>query len=79
MRKVYVGLTGDKEDYSTGSQTLLELAVEDQNLSLLKKDFTCRATVVGVSITALNSFEMLFAFTNKLKKVATIYSDNLAV
>ena len=33
----------------------------------------------GASITTLNSYEMLFVFANKLKKVASIYGDNLAV
>jgi hypothetical protein len=79
IRKIYLGLTGDREDYLTAHQTLFELAVENQNISLLKKDFMCKATVIGVSVTTLNAFEMLFALANKIKKVGNVYAENLAV
>jgi hypothetical protein len=36
-------------------------------------------TVFGISVTTLNSFEMLFIFANNMKKVVKMYSDNLAV
>ena len=44
-----------------------------------KEDFKCKVSVFGVSVTTLNNFEMLFMFVNKLKKVSSMYKDNLAV
>lgn len=36
-------------------------------------------SVFGISITTLNTFEMLFTFANKLQKVASMYKDNVAI
>lgn len=79
LKRIYFGLAGEKEDYMTSSSTMVEVSVENQNISLTKKDVRCTANVCGVSVTALSSFEMIFAFISKLKKVATIYTENLAV
>ena len=79
MRKIYFGLTGDKDDYLTASQTLLELGIEDQSIHLGRQDLKCKATVFGVSVTTLNTFELLWVFANKLKKSSAVYTDNLAV
>ncbi len=64
MKKVYLGLAGEKEDILTSSSTMLEVAVENQNISLIKKDIRCHANVCGISVTSLSSFEMIFAFVN---------------
>lgn len=77
MRRIYFGLTGDKEDYLTANQTLFELGLDNMIIALNKKDHNCKATVLGISVTALNSFEMLFIFANKLKKVTKIYTENV--
>jgi hypothetical protein len=66
LHKLYFGLAGEKEDYLTANSTQLEVCVENKNITLLKQDYKCIANVCGVSITTLNSFEMLFIFANKL-------------
>jgi hypothetical protein len=66
LHKLYFGLAGEKEDYLTANSTQLEVCVENQIITLLKQDYKCIANVCGVSITTLNSFEMLFIFANKL-------------
>jgi hypothetical protein len=35
--------------------------------------------VFGISVSTLNSLEMLFIFANKLKKVALVYKDDIAI
>ena len=79
LKTIYLGLTGDKDDPFVSNQTLLELGIDNQSINLLKEDFKCKVSVFGISVTTLNSFEMLFTFANKLKKVSTMYKDNLAV
>lgn len=58
---------------------MVEVGVENQNINLLKVDHRCRASVFGASVTTLNSYELLYVFVNKLIKVSSIYTDNLAV
>ena len=36
-------------------------------------------SVFGISVTTLNSIEMLYVFANKMKKVVAVYMDDLAV
>lgn len=79
LRRIYLGVTGEKDDNLTGHATMIEVGVESQNINLLKVDHRCRASVFGASITTLNTFELLYVFANKLKKVSSIYTDNLAV
>lgn len=79
MKHIYLGLTGDRDDHFVGSQTLLEFGIENQNINLIKEDFKCKVSVFGISVTTLNTIEMLFIFANKLKKVASMYKENLAV
>jgi hypothetical protein len=79
LRKIYFGLAADKDEYVTSGQTLLEVGIDNQSITIVKEDKKCKATVFGASITTLNSFELLFMFANKLKKVSTIYLDNMAI
>lgn len=79
LRKIYFGLAADKDEYVTTGQTLLEVGIDNQSITIVKEDRKCKATVFGASITTLNSFELLFMFANKLKKVSTIYLDNMAI
>lgn len=79
LRKIYLGLTGEKEDYLTQNQTLLEVGIDNQSIDIVKSENRCKASVFGASVTTLNSFDMLFLFANKLQKVAKVYTDNLAV
>ncbi len=34
LRKIYVGLKGDKEDYLTGDQTLVEVNIDTQAINI---------------------------------------------
>lgn len=79
LRKIYFGLAADKDEYVTTGQTLLEVGIDNQSITIVKEDKRCKATVFGASVTTLNSFELLFMFANKLKKVSTIYLDNMAI
>lgn len=36
LRKIYFGLAGDKEDIITANQTLLEVGIDNQNISIQK-------------------------------------------
>lgn len=44
-----------------------------------KQDFRCKTSVFGISVTTLNSYEMLFVFANNMKKVVANYGENIAV
>ena len=79
LRNIYLGVTADVDDHFVSNQTLLEFGVENQAINLVKQDFKCKVSVFGTSVSTLNSLEMLFIFANKLKKVASVYSDDLAV
>jgi hypothetical protein len=79
LRKIYIGVTGERDDTLTNHQTMLEIGVENQNVNILKIDHKCRASVFGASITTLSSYELLYVFVNKLKKVSSIYTDTLGV
>jgi hypothetical protein len=79
LKSVYLGLTADNEDLLIQNQTLVELGIDNQSIHLSKEDFKCKVSVFGISVTTLNSFEMLYTAVNKMKKIAKMYSDNLAV
>lgn len=79
LKCIYLGVTGDKDDPFTSNQTLLEFGIDNQSINLHKEDFRCKVSVFGISVTTLNTFEMLFMFANKMKKVSTLYKDNLAI
>ncbi len=79
IKKVYLGLTTDKDDVFIPNQTLLEFGVDGQNISLQKQDYKCKVSVLGISITTLNTYEMLYMFANKLKKAALLYKEDLAI
>jgi len=79
LRKIYFGLAADKDEYVTSGQTMLEVGIDNQSINIVKEDKRCKASVFGASVTTLNSFELLFMFANKLKKVSTIYLDNMAI
>ena len=79
LRRIYMGITGDRDDNITGNSTMVEVGVDNQNINLLKVDHRCRASVFGASVTTLNTYEMLYVFVNKLKKISSVYTDNLAV
>ena len=70
LKKIYLGVTGDRDDPFVSSQTLLEFGIDNQSISLTKQDFKCKVSIFGISFTTLNSFEMLFIFANKLNKTA---------
>lgn len=36
-------------------------------------------SIFGFTFAALNSFEMIYMFVNKLKKSSALYQDNLAL
>ena len=55
------------------------MGIDNQSINIVKEERKCKASVFGASITTLNSFELLFMFSNKLKKVSTIYLDNMAL
>ena len=79
LRKIYFGLAADKDEYVTSGQTMLEVGIDNQSINIIKEEKRCKASVFGASVTTLNSFELLFMFANKLKKVSTIYLDNMAI
>lgn len=79
LKNVYLGITGDKEDPLVANQTLLEFGIENQAVYLTKQDFKCKVSVFGISVSTLNSFEMLFVFANNTKKVVANYGENIAV
>lgn len=79
LKNISLGVTGDRDDPFVASQSLLEFGIENQAINLIKEDFKCKVSVFGISVTTLNSFEMLFIFANKLKKTTSMYKDNLAV
>jgi hypothetical protein len=79
LKKIYLGLTADKNDPFIPNQTLLEFGIDNQSITLQKQEFVCKVSVFGISITTLNSNEMLFIFVNKLKKAASLYKDELAI
>ena len=79
MKNIYLGVTAERDDPFVPNQTLLEFGIENQTINLVKSDFKCKVSVFGISVTTLNSFEMLFIFANKLKKVASMYKEDLAV
>ena len=74
-----MGLTSDRDDPLIAGQTLLEFGIENQNISLQKEDFKCKTSVFGITVTTLNSYEMLYMFVNKLKKAASVYGEDLAI
>ena len=79
LRTVYLGLTADRDDPFIPNSTLMEFGIENQNIVLQKQDFKCKVSVFGISITTLNSCEMLYMFVNKLKKAAAIYGEDIAL
>lgn len=79
LKQIHLGLTADKDDPFIANQTLLEFGIENQTINLTKEDFKCKVSVFGIYLTALNSFEMLYMFVNKLKKVSLLYKEDLAV
>jgi len=46
---------------------------------LFKEDFKCKVGVFGVTVTTLNSYEMLYMFVNKLKKAGAFYKEDIAI
>lgn len=79
LRTIYLGVTADVDDHFVANQTLLELGIDNQAINLVKENFKCKVSVFGISVSTLNSLEMLFIFVNKLNKVANVYKDDLAV
>ena len=79
FNNIYLGVTADRDDHFVANQTLLEFGIDNQSVSLIKQDFKCKVSVFGISVSTLNSFEMLFIFALKLQKVAMMYKDDLAV
>jgi hypothetical protein len=44
-----------------------------------KEEFRCKFSVFGISVSTLNSFEMLYMFMNKLKKASSLYMEDIAI
>jgi hypothetical protein len=57
----------------------MEFGVENQSINLMKQDFKCKISVFGISVTTLNSFEMIHMFANRLKKAASVYNNDIAI
>lgn len=36
LRKIYLGVTGEKEDYLTNHSTMVETGIESQNINIVK-------------------------------------------
>ena len=53
--------------------------MEQQQIKLTKEDFKSKFSAFGVTVSVLNSFEMIYMFINKIKKMSALYADNLAV
>jgi hypothetical protein len=79
LKKISIGITGDKDDILVGNQTLLEFGLENQLIRLSKEDFICKGSVFGFTFKTYNCFELLLMFAQKLKKFSQLHSDNLAI
>ena len=77
MELLKVNLLSDKHDKALPPCTnLLEIKFENPQLRLYKRGIECGFTAFGLSITTLNSLEMLFHFVRQLKKAVSVYTDN---
>ncbi len=64
FNNISMGITGDRDDYLIGRQTLIEYGLENQQIRLLKEAFKCKSSFFGFTVQTHNSFEMLYMFAN---------------
>ena len=77
MEGLRVNLLSDRTDKALPPCTnLLELKFENPQLRLFKRGIECGFAGFGLSLSTLNSFEMLFHFVRLLKKAVEIYTGN---
>jgi len=79
INNVYFGMVGDKDDIFVPGLTLLEFGIERQAIRLEKQDFRCKSSLFGITLTTLNSYEMIFSFVKRLQKQFKQYEDALAI
>jgi hypothetical protein len=79
LKNINISTTSDRDDPFISHQTLLQFGIDNQKIDLFKEDFKCKASVFGIYVHALNSFEMLYMFAQKLKRITKMYKDDLAI
>jgi hypothetical protein len=62
LKNINISTTSDRDDPFISHQTLLQFGIDNQKIDLFKEDYKCKASVFGIYVHALNSFEMLYMF-----------------